>query len=172
MTGSKLGLIIGATFGLVYVLVNAGAFGMAVAVVLQVLAVAVLVGLLVVLFRPGAGAGEVQTDPVRFSRGYWIILLAEVLAVFGGNLVINLVLELPAAVLPWVTFVVGVHFLGLARVWSAPSLTVVGGALAVCGLVGFAIAAIGGPAAAVAAVAGVLPGFVLLGGSWFAAVRP
>lgn len=64
MAKNGVGLVIGAVFGLIYVVVNAAALGAPVGPVLQVLGVAAFVGLLVVL--------------------------------------------------PWVTFVVGVHFLGWA----------------------------------------------------------
>jgi hypothetical protein len=80
-------------------------------------------------------------------------------------------LALPLAVLPWITFVVGVHFLGLARVWSAPSLAWLGAAIAACGVLGLVVAAIGAGEAVVAAVAGVVPGLILLAGSWWGAFR-
>ena len=50
-------------------------------------------------------------------------------AIVAGAQVLN-ALGLPP--LPWVTIVVGVHFLPLARMWSAPSLARVGVALALC----------------------------------------
>lgn len=173
MSGNQVGLIIGGTFGLVYVLVNAGVIGGPVGIVLQVLGVAAYAGLLVVLFR-GRRAARATADvrPPQFGRGYALVVVGEVVALFLGNIVINAVLRLPQAILPWITFVVGVHFVVLGRVWRAPSIGWVGGALAVCGIAGFVAAVAGAPTAVIATLAGVLPGAVLLAGSWWGALRP
>lgn len=95
----------------------------------------------------------------------WSIVAAEVVAVVAGIAVLNGPLGLPRAVLPWVTFVVGVHFLGLVRGWKAPSLSWLGAGMALCGASGLVAAALGAPTAAIAAVAGVAPGALLLAGS-------
>jgi hypothetical protein len=63
--------------------------------------------------------------------------------------------------------VVGVHFVLLARVWRERSIGWVGGALAVCGALGLGAALAGAPPAAVTVLAGVLPGVLLLAGSWW-----
>jgi hypothetical protein len=94
-----------------------------------------------------------------------------VVAFIAGTAVLRGPLDLPLAVLPWITFVVGVHFLGLAKVWSAPSLAWLGAGLAACGGAGLLAAVAGAGEAVVAVVAGVVPGLLLLGGSWWGAVR-
>ncbi len=161
--------LIGATFGLLYVLVNAGALGAA-ATVLRVIAVIAYAGLLVVALRAPAprldGAQHAGTG--GFTRGYWFIVAAEVIALFAGNALLAGPLERPQAVLPWVTTVVGVHFLALARVWHAASIGWLGGALALCGAFGLVLAWSTEATAWIAAVAGVLPGAILLAGSWWA----
>ncbi|HEY4419609.1 MAG TPA: hypothetical protein VGN22_08825 [Pseudonocardia sp.] len=171
MTANRLGLLIGAVFGTIYVLVNAGALGAPVGPLLQVVGVAALLGLLAFMFRSRpAPAAAAAGGAVRFGRWYWVVVAAEVVAFFAGTAVLRGPLDLPLAVLPWITFVVGVHFLGLAKAWSAPSLTWLGAALAVCGLLGLLAAVTGAGEAVVAVVAGVAPGLFLLGGSWWGAV--
>jgi hypothetical protein len=75
-------------------------------------------------------------------------------------------------VLPWVAFLVGVHFFALGRVWGRASLAWVGAVVAVCGIVGFAVALGGGPDPAIALARGIAPGAALPAGSWWAATRP
>lgn len=172
MTANRLGLLIGAVFGTIYVVVNAGTLGSPVGLLLQVVGVAALVGLLVFMFRSRpAPAAATARNAVGFSRWYWVVVAAEVVAFFAGTAVLRGPLDLPLAVLPWITFVVGVHFLGLAKVWRAPSLVWLGTGLAACGVLGLLVAVIGAGEAVVAVVAGVAPGLFLLGGSWWGAVR-
>ena len=161
------GLLIGATFGLVYVLVNAGALPGPVALVLRVLAAVAYAGLVVTVFRlgrpsPGSGGGG-----VRFSRGYWVVVGAEVAAFIIGNAVLSGPLGRPEAVLPWVTTVVGVHFLVLARVWRTASIAWQGAALSACGVLALVLAFSSAGPVAIATVAAVVPGFLLLAGSWW-----
>ena len=61
----------------------------------------------------------------------------------GGDALLNGPLDLPQGVLPWISFVVGVHFLGLANVWDEPSLGWLGGGIAALGALGLGLA---GPA--------------------------
>ncbi|MER5726884.1 hypothetical protein ABT084_00780 [Streptomyces sp. NPDC002138] len=49
-----------------------------------------------------------------FTGRYWLVVAAEVLGLLAGLLVITRVLHAPRATLPWIAFVVGVHFFGLA----------------------------------------------------------
>jgi hypothetical protein len=171
VTANRLGLLIGAVFGTIYVVVNAGALGAPVGPLLQVVGVAALVALLVFMFRSRpAPATAAAGNAVGFSRWY-LVVVAEVVAFFAGTAVLRGPLDLPLAVLPWITFVVGVHFLGLAKVWSAPSLVWLGAGLAAFGVLGLLVAVIGAGEAVVAVVAGVAPGLLLLGGSWWGAVR-
>jgi hypothetical protein len=168
----RLGLAIGAAFGTVYVVVNAAALAAPFGLLLQILGVAAFAGLLVVLFRTRPAPASVPSSgQVGFGRGYWIVVAAEVLAFFAGTLALRGPLALPLAVLPWITFVVGVHFLGLAKVWRARSVAWMGAALTACGVLGLVLAALRSSQAAVSAVAGVAPGLVLLGFGWWAGTR-
>lgn len=171
MAGYRLGLVIGAVFGLIYVVVNASALGTPVGPLLQLLGLAAFVGLLVVLRRsPSVPVDAVASSP-RFGSGYWLVIAGEVAAMVAGIAVLNGLLELPQAVLPWISFVVGVHFLVLARVWGEPSLSWLGAGITVCGALGLTVAAVGADDATIAAIAGVAPGALLLAGSWWGTIH-
>ncbi len=84
MTADRIARLIGAGSGLVHVLVNAGALGSPLDVVLRVGAVLPVATLLGVLLRGGPGpAGE---RPPVFGRGCALVVLAEVAAVVGRPL--------------------------------------------------------------------------------------
>jgi uncharacterized membrane protein len=157
----QIGRVIGAAFGLVFVEANAGALPTGVAIPLRVLAIG---GFLAVLL--GRGRWPVVRTGGGFGRGYWGVVAAELVALVGGLMVISGVLHAHRATLPWIAFVVGVHFFGLAAVWRLASMRVLGAAMAVCGAVGLALAACGESAAVIATVAGVVPGALLLGHAW------
>jgi hypothetical protein len=163
----QVGPAIGGTLGLVYVLVNLRVLPTAVSLPLRILAVAVFLAILAGLRKPAPDA----SPQVEFGRGYWLVVAAELIAGIGGALLLNLGFGLENAGLPWISFVVGVHFLGLAKVWKTVSLALVGTAIAVLGAVGLAIEIAYGSETAIALVAGVGPGVVLLGGSAWAAVQ-
>lgn len=171
MTPSRLGLVIGAAFGLVYVVVNAAALPSAVGPLLRVLGVAAFIVVLVALVRAGQARSGDGTAGRGFGRGYWLVVAAEVVAVAAGNLLLNGPLDLPRGVLPWISFVVGVHFLGLAKVWGEPSLAWLGGGIAALGALGLGLASAGASEAAVASIAGIGPGTLLLAGSIWGAAR-
>ncbi len=159
-------MIIGGTGGLVFVLVNAAALGTPAGPVVQGIGVAAFVGLLVALYRNrSTGAGG---PPPQFTRGYWIIVLLEVVAIFAGSQVMN-ALGLPP--LPWVTIVVGLHFVPLGRMWKAPTLLWAGVVIAACGAAGLVAAVAGASAAVIALLAGVLPGAFMLAGVLYGASR-
>ncbi|WP_241847819.1 hypothetical protein [Streptomyces sp. CB03578] len=170
MTRERTGRIIGASFGLAFIQVNAGALPVAAGTALRVLAVAAFVALLITLRRaPASGpAPRPEAAPaVHFGRRYRYVVAAEAVVGVAGIVVINNVLHTPRATVGWIALVVGVHFFGLAVVWRMPALHLLGAGLSGCGAAGLALAAAGAPQAAVAAVAGVLPGALLLGSAWW-----
>ncbi len=189
MDGRVVGLLVGAVGGTAFVVFNAPRVPAPFGVTAAVLAAVALVGLIVWILRqrrsaavagPGVGgAGEGPPAGVReedggggggmYGRRFRLVVAAEVVAIVGGAVVLGR-LGLALAVLPWVVFVVGAHFVALGRVWRRASLAVVGVVVAVCGAVGFALAVAGAPDAAIAAVAGIAPGAALLAGCWWAAV--
>jgi hypothetical protein len=95
-----------------------------------------------------------------------------VTAIVAGLAVLNRVFDAPEAGVAWIAFVVGVHFIALARVWRAPHITWPGVALAVLGLAGLVMAALGASDVAIATVSGVGSGIVLLGACWWGVLAP
>lgn len=171
MTPNRIGLVIGAAFGLVYVVVNAGALPSPAGPLLTVLGVVAFVGVLLALRRAGQARSGDGAAGRGFGRGYWLVVMAEVIAVGAGNVLLNGPLDLPQGVLPWISFVVGVHFLGLANVWDEPSLAWLGGGIATLGALGLGLASAGASEAAIASIAGIGPGALLLAGSIWGASR-
>ena len=170
MRGPRLGSLIGAIAGLVFVLVNAGAFDTPVDVVLRVLGVAVfaVVAWYGVLRR---AAGRPGPEPSRGAlRTYLICVAGEVVAIPLGAQLLVRVLDRPQLTPVWVVLVVGVHFLPFARAFRVPLFRALGWSLVALALLGGALALtltpLAVPAAAVAA------GFVLLAFAALGATRP
>ncbi|MFA7765991.1 hypothetical protein [Streptomyces sp. NRRL S-448] len=162
MTSHQTGRLIGAIFGLVFIVANAGTLPTAAAVPLRLLAIAWFLWLFIALRRarmPRAGSAA----PRMFGRGYVLVVAAEVAAALAGVLVINLVLHVPQATVAWISLVVGLHFFGLAVVWRRPSLRLLAATMAACGAAGLVLAACGASLAVIATVAGIAPGALLLG---------
>ncbi|MFJ8435259.1 hypothetical protein ACIQ9P_28585 [Kitasatospora sp. NPDC094019] len=159
--------LIGAAFGLAFVLANAGALPGAAAVLLRVLAILVFLRLFLALRRrpalPAPPGGSAVPAPPVFGRGYRLVVAAEVVVGLAGLVVVNPVLHAPKATVGWIALVVGLHFFGLATVWRRPALHVLAAAMSVCGAAGVGLAAAGAPASVVAVVAGIAPGALLLG---------
>ncbi|MFF7589264.1 hypothetical protein ACFZCK_17425 [Kitasatospora purpeofusca] len=161
--------LIGAAFGLAFVLANAAALPAAVGVLLRVLAILAFLRLLLALRRRPADAGTGadttagEAAAPLFGRGYRLVVAAEVAVGLAGLVVINPVLHAPKATVGWIALVVGLHFFGLAVVWRQPSLNALAAAMSGCGAAGLALAAAGVPTAVVATVAGIVPGALLLG---------
>lgn len=167
----RLGLTIGTSFGLVFVLVNAGELPSPWPLVLRTAGVLAFVGVQFVLHAAAQRPATDRVDGVGLSRGFGIVVAVEVVALFGGLQVLGRVFDAPEAGVAWVSVVVGLHFVALAVVWREPSLHVVGGALTACGAAGLVLAAAGAGQAAVATVGGVVPGFLLLAGGGWATTR-
>ena len=163
-SGIVVGSLIGTAFGLVFILANSGdpvapwpaiirAAGLFVALLLVLGVVAVA--------RRSPAAVPGNSDAAGFmGRGYRIIVVAEVIALFGGLMLINNVFHRPAVAVAWVAVVVGVHFIGLAKVWRMPIYTVLGTVQTLLGLAGFLLYAFGAPSA-IGLVSGVGSGVAL-----------
>ncbi|MFF3084578.1 hypothetical protein ACFVRB_05915 [Streptomyces nojiriensis] len=175
MTSHQTSRLIGAIFGLVFVVANAGTLPTAAAVPLRLLAIASFVWLFIALRRartapPASGGGGAA--PRLFGRGYLLVVAAEVVAAVAGILVINLVLHVPQATVAWIGLVVGLHFFGLAVAWRRQSLRPLAAAMAACGAAGLVLAACGASLAVIATVAGIAPGILLLGSVWWSLRTP
>jgi len=160
--GLVVGSLVAISFGLVFVVVNSGELGgwtTGVRIGGVVVAVALLVGLVLAARRAAAAPA---TDHKGFvDQRYWRIVGLEGIALFGGLVVINAVLGQPKVAVAWIAVVVGVHFVGLARLWGMDLYLVLGAVMAVLGLAGFVLAAAGASAGTIGLVSGVLSGVAL-----------
>ena len=175
VTPEKLGSLIGAVFGLVFVLVNTDSLPPTVALLLRVLAVAAFVAVLLAVRRPAPPGrppvSEMPSPGGGFSRGYWLIVAAEVLAIWLGLAVLNGRMAMPEAAVAWVSLVVGAHFFALAVLWKQPLFHWLGAALLACGAAGLALAFADAAPAAIDGIGGVLPGATLLGFALWGSTR-
>jgi hypothetical protein len=170
------GLIIGAGFGAIFVLINAGPpLEQAATVALRVLAVLAFVALVgggLVLSRSGRDSGLVpasesnggaakRLEMDRFGKGYWVVVAAEVVLLFGGLQVLRL-LEAPSETgVAWVAVVVGGHLIAFLWVWKRRSILIPGVLLTGYGVAGL-IMATTSAVTWVPVVSGVLSGVTLL----------
>lgn len=172
MPGQRIGSLIAAAFGLIYVLVNAGPLPAAWTLTLRVLAAVAFGAVLVAALRVGVPArGRGGQEQRVFGRGYWLVVAAEFIALYLGTRVLSGPLDAPEAGVAWVSLVVGVHFLALAVVFGQRFFHWLGGVIAACGVIGLVLAATGAVDATIALVGGVLPGAVLLGFGWWGVHR-
>jgi hypothetical protein len=161
----QLGSVVGAVFGLIYLLVNSTRLPSDAAIPLRGIGV---VAFVVVLVRVGrAGARAEPTGSPGFGPGYWPVVAGEVVALAVGLSVINGPLDVPEAAVAWVSFVVGAHFAVLAVVFRERLFLWLGIAIGACGLAGLVMAALSTAAAPIAVVGGVMPGLVLLASGWW-----
>jgi hypothetical protein len=189
LSPQKLGSVIAAAFGSVFVLANTASFPTVIAGLLRVLAAGCVVVVLLAVRRPERSTHRDPPTGVRgdddvavrgyhpsaavrpaasaFGRGYWLIAAAEVAAVVLGLGVLNGPLATPHAAVAWISCVVGVHFFALAVIWKQSPFHWLGGGLLCCGVLGLVLATADSRPAAVDLVAGVIPGALLLGfGLW------
>ncbi|RKS06911.1 hypothetical protein DFP74_2561 [Nocardiopsis sp. Huas11] len=173
-----LGVYIGAGFGLAFVLANAGPpLDPTLALVLRVLAVAALIGIVVLTLllarrpAPEGGTPEGDTPALRFGPFYGAVVAAEVVLIIGGFQVLRL-LGLPEqANVCWIALVVGLHFFPLAWYWRTREILVVALYLSVLGAAGLTMVATGHPDWA-PFVSGVLSGVGMLGGLLVSLIGP
>lgn len=95
----------------------------------SVVAALLLIALVVLLVRRRTTTGSPMADP-RVRRGYWVTVAIEVVLIVGGNLLLA-ALGHPTYDAAWTLFVVGVHFVPLARIFHARGLALTGVATAV-----------------------------------------
>jgi hypothetical protein len=171
LSGLRLGALIGAIAGLVFILINAGALpgwwawavrGAGIVVFLAVLWLSVL--------RRDRAQADVPAPSPSSWRVYWAMVAFEVVLLPVG---VKVLVRLGQAGLtvPWVALIVGVHFLPFARAFGASVFRVLG-------LVLIALAAVGGCLALVVGqdagtlTAGVGSGIALLAFAFHARPRP
>lgn len=158
--GQRVGSMIGAIGGLVFVLVNAGPLGAPLSLVLRVLGGLVFVS--TVWFAVIRSRSVDSGPPPRSAmRVYAISVVAELVAIVVGAQILVRVLHRPELSLVWVVFVVGVHFIPFSRAFGLARFAVLGVALMVTALIGGLITVLVTPLGS--PWTGVVAGFVLLG---------
>lgn len=155
-------------FGCIFVEADAGGLPGRLQTAVRVVGIIVALGLLAAnnrLRKAAASAGHPASLSARGSQlgpRYWTVVAAEVVALVGGLVVINVVIGAHALNVPWIALVVGVHFFGLAPLWNRRVYYVVlGVAVAVLGLAGFALYAAGASVLTLRVVSGIGSGVVL-----------
>ena len=106
--------MVGASFGLVFVILNTerlGSAGRLIAIAVAVLAMALVLASFVRTLRQG----KPERPENQSARGYLVIVAVEVVALFGGLAVVNKVE--PSATTPWIALVVGLHFVAFSIWW-------------------------------------------------------
>jgi hypothetical protein len=161
----RVGSLIGAVFGLIYVLVNSSSLPPEAAIPLRVIGVIAFLVVLVSVARADERAGP--ADARGFGPGFWPVVAGEVVALAVGLRLINGPLDVPDAAVAWVSFVVGAHFVVLAVVFGERLYAWLGVAIGTCGVAGLGMAALGTGAGSIAVVSGVIPGAVLLAAGWW-----
>lgn len=140
MNGERIGALVGAIGGLVFVLVNAGGLPGPAPLIARCLGVAAFAFVVwYAVLRPRPGRAEAGPPTRGAMRLYWICVGAMGLAIPLGAAAINNVLDTPELTVCWVVLVVGAHFLPFAKAFDAPvftplawtliGLAVIGGAL-------------------------------------------
>ncbi len=120
------------------------------------LGVAVAGGLLLWRLR---SSGESAMSDARIRRGWRLIVGVEVVTIVLGNVLLN-ISGRPSYVAAWTLFVVGAHFLPMARVFRMPGIGAAGVVLMAVA-VGAAVVGMTGPTAP-SALAGLGGGLVCL----------
>lgn len=153
-----IGSIVGATAGLVFVLINAGA--VPASTLWRIAAAAAFA--VVIWFVVLRGPELEQVPPTREAlRTYGVSVVAMVVAIPVGARILSDALDKPNTVLVWVVFVVGAHFLPFAHAFRLPVFRWLSTSLVVIAIIG-AVPTLAFNSATAAGWTGVAAGFVLL----------
>lgn len=171
--GREIGSQIAGAFGMVFVSINSTALAPQVRIPLLVVAGIALLAIVLLSMRSyrqqalavsvlPAGTAQPGGRPggAPFGRAYWLIVVIEAVALFGGIRVIT-GLGFPELGVAWVAFVVGTHFFALARVFRLARFHALGAIVTTFGIAGFVLRTLG-HVEPVAIVSGVLSGLALL----------
>ncbi|WP_214409015.1 hypothetical protein [Sphaerisporangium fuscum] len=160
------GLLVGAVFGAVFVLLNARSpLDPAMIMLLKAAACLAAASVLAMWFlsvrRERSAEGP---RPSMYGRGYLVVVAAEVILLFGGLRVLAALGRPEEGNVAWVAAVVGAHFVVLAPIWKDRGIAVPGVILTLLGITGLVLASTAA-AGWVPFLSGVLSGVVLLTGS-------
>ncbi|WP_420095582.1 hypothetical protein [Brevibacterium sediminis] len=168
--GAEIGALIGAGFGLLFLVLNTVQFSTLGRTLVIAVGVIVFAGIVVFavrgLLRNRGGGGRLGESGTRgrreppFGRAYWIIVLIEAVLLFAGARLLAS-LGHPELGVAWVAVVVGTHFYALGRVFGLDRFHVLATVVTLCGIGGF-IAFFAAAPAFIPVISGVISGFVLL----------
>ncbi|MFC4010172.1 hypothetical protein ACFOY2_23295 [Nonomuraea purpurea] len=160
------GLLVGAVFGAVFVVLNAQSpLNTTTVLLLRAAACLAAAGVVAMWFFTAREQGQAEgARPAMFSRGYLVVVAAEALLLFGGIRLLTAWGRPEQTNVAWVAFVVGVHFIALAPIWKDRSIAVPGVVLTLLGTAGLVLASTSA-VAWVPIISGVLSGLVLLTGA-------
>jgi hypothetical protein len=169
-----VGSLVAASFGLVYLLVNSGSMPAGAGWAVRLGGGAAFGIVLVAIVR--AAGSTAPMDITRhgsgvFGRAYWLTVAAEVVSLAAGLWVLREVFGVPRAGVAWVSFVVGVHFFALARIFRQPFFHWLGAGITVSGLTGLLLVAADAGQPLVDVISGICPGVLLLVAGWWGARR-
>ena len=167
--GAEIGALIGAGFGLLFLIINTGQFSTLGRTLVIAVGVIVFVGIAVLpvrglLRKRGGGrlgeSGERGRRERTSWRAYWTIVLIEAVLLFAGTRLLAS-LGHPELGVAWVAVVVGTHFFALGWVFGLDRFHVLATVVTLCGIGGF-IAFFAAAPAFIPVISGVISGFVLL----------
>jgi hypothetical protein len=164
--GARVGSLVGAVGGLLFVLINAWPFGDPWANAVRVVGVLWFLGVLWAIWRIPDDPDAARPDASQM-QAFWVVVALEVVLILGGTQLAIRVLDTPSTSVPWVATVLGVHWLVFRMVFREDVFLWLGWLTLTCGLVGLlvAFADIPGvdPLAATAIATGLLVGVIMLG---------
>jgi hypothetical protein len=171
VTPDTIGSLLGAVGGLAFIQAGAGALPADVEIAARGAGLLAFLLVLRALHQRQGAASGAGRSPRALSRGYGIVVGAEVLGIVVGLRLLNGPVDTPQAAPAWIAFVVGTHFVALALLLRQPGLTWLGHGVTACGAAGLTAAFLGGSDPLLAVVAGLAPGALLLAAAGRAAVR-
>ncbi len=163
--GARVGALIGAVGGVLFVVLNAWPLGEPWANVAIGIGVAWFLWDLRAIMRVPEDPDAVRPD-ARQMQAFWIVVALEVILIIGGTQLAIRVLDIPSASLPWVATVLGVHWLVFRMVFRQEVFLWLGWFTLSCGVVGLMVALTGvagsDALAATAIASGLIVGAVML----------
>lgn len=145
MPGRLIGSTVAASFGLAFVLINAGELPGPWPFLARIVGLLAALAYPVLVWRNrraprGGNAGE-----SIFRGWYWPIVAGEAIALFGGLAVLNRFLGRGEYGVAWVITIVGLHFLPLGLAARERAFVGLAAILTPVGLVGLVLAAVRAP---------------------------
>ncbi|MGZ4521053.1 MAG: hypothetical protein ACXVGN_07105 [Mycobacteriaceae bacterium] len=160
MSGQRIGAMIAAIAGLVFVFVNAATLPRGIAAAVCGLGVVAFIAVMtLVVVRRGGEQRLAPAPDQRAWRTYWSMVILEVILLPIGSVTLTR-LGHPELGVAWVALIVGVHFLPFANAFDVPDFRLLAWTMIVLAPIG-GVLAVAVSAAAGAIVAGVLSGVAL-----------